>query len=112
MTPPPGLSGRMCRKSSGKPIIFPSQFMTIVSSSVQTGLEAFEKSQKSKVSIPLQAHNLHSLKLLTQVNPRQLIASASISPNNEGNEFKAGKYACIWGLCQCVTYSKKIFIYE
>jgi hypothetical protein len=27
----------------------------------------------------------------THVNPRQPIASANISPNNDGKEFKAGK---------------------
>jgi hypothetical protein len=29
--------------------------------------------------------------VLTQVNPRQLIASASISPRRDGKEFSAGK---------------------
>jgi hypothetical protein len=33
--------------------------------------------------------------VLTQVNPRQLIASASMSPSREGKEFSAGKYACM-----------------
>lgn len=42
----------------------------------------------------------------TQVKPRQLIASASMSPNKDGHEFSAGKYACMWGLCQCTTYNK------
>jgi hypothetical protein len=37
---------------------------------------------------------------LTQVKPKQLIASANISPSNEGKEFKAGKYACMYGDCQ------------
>lgn len=41
MTPPPRLVLLKCRKSSGRPIIFPSQFITIISSSVQAGDEAF-----------------------------------------------------------------------
>ena len=40
ITPPPGLWGLVCRNSSGRPIILPSQSITIVSSSVQAGLEA------------------------------------------------------------------------
>lgn len=43
--PPPDPPGR-CRNSSGKPIIFPSQFITIVSSSVHAGLEALRKYTK------------------------------------------------------------------
>lgn len=39
-TPPPLLLPPMCKKSSGNPIILPSQFMTIVSSSVQAGDDA------------------------------------------------------------------------
>ena len=31
----------------------------------------------------------------TQVNPRQPMASASMSPSREGKELRAGKYACI-----------------
>ena len=45
MTPPPGVFGLRCKKSSGSPIIIPSQSMTMVSSSVQAGLEAFEGSR-------------------------------------------------------------------
>ena len=44
---------------------------------------------------------------LTQVKPRHPMASANISPNKEGNEFRAGKYACMYGLCQCVIYKEK-----
>lgn len=43
MTPPPVLLMRVCRNSSGRPIIFPSQFITTVSSSVQAGLDAWNK---------------------------------------------------------------------
>ena len=39
-----------------------------------------------------------------QVNPKQLMASAIISPNKLGKLFIAGKYACMWGLCQWVIY--------
>ena len=38
--------------------------------------------------------------LLTHVNPIQLMASANMSPSNEGKLLSAGKYACICGLCQ------------
>ncbi len=34
-------------------------------------------------------------KKLTHVKPRHPIASASMSPRSEGNEFRAGKYACM-----------------
>lgn len=40
MTPPPGLLAFEWRKSSGSPIIWPSQSITMVSSSVHAGLEA------------------------------------------------------------------------
>lgn len=40
MTPPPELSFFNLKKSSGNPIIFPNQFITIVSSSVQAGDDA------------------------------------------------------------------------
>ena len=40
MTPPPSLLEAECRKSSGRPIILPSQSITITSSSVQAGLDA------------------------------------------------------------------------
>lgn len=49
--------------------------------------------------------------LHTQVNPRQPIASASMSPSKDGNELRAGKYACMCGLCQCVTCNRVLTTY-
>jgi len=40
ITPPPIVCLLLCKKSEGNPIIFPSQSITIVSSSVQAGLAA------------------------------------------------------------------------
>jgi hypothetical protein len=73
----------------------------IVSNSVQAGDDAFRvihryiilfkgfhNKKKTLISILLVYH-------FTHVNPRQFIASANISPSSDGNEFKAGKYACI-----------------
>jgi hypothetical protein len=46
MTPPPALFTLVCRNSSGRPIIFPNQFITTVSSSVQAGLDACKNTNK------------------------------------------------------------------
>jgi hypothetical protein len=43
MAPPPVLVTLVWRNSSGSPIIFPSQFITTVSSSVHAGLEAWKR---------------------------------------------------------------------
>ena len=40
MTPPPDVCSLLCMNSGGSAIIFPSQSMTIVSNSVQAGLDA------------------------------------------------------------------------
>ena len=42
MTPPPRLPGERDRNWGGRPIIFPSQSSTIVSSSVQDGAAAYK----------------------------------------------------------------------
>lgn len=53
--------------------------------------------------------------IITHENPIQPIASPNMSPNIDGNEFPAGKYALKRGCCQCVTPVIKIefqFIYK
>ena len=45
MTPPPMVCSLLCKKSDGSPIILPSQSMTMVSNSVQAGLDAWNRKQ-------------------------------------------------------------------
>lgn len=122
MTPPPLLPFFNARKSSGRPMALPddghflicerwlkwykfgimylpSQSSTMVSSSVHTGLAACtKKSITIYMSICVQVKALH-----THENPMHPIPSPSISPNIDGNELPAGKYAWNLGCCQCVT---------
>ena len=48
MTPPPMVCSLLCKKSDGSPIILPSQSMTMVSNSVQAGLDAWNKKHNIK----------------------------------------------------------------
>ncbi|KAH3866453.1 hypothetical protein DPMN_029517 [Dreissena polymorpha] len=50
MTPPPMVCLLLCRNSEGRPIIFPNQSITIVSSSVAAGLDACKYTRNEELS--------------------------------------------------------------
>jgi hypothetical protein len=59
MTPPPALFTLVCRNSSGRPIIFPNQFITTVSSSVHAGLDACKIQTKSLGYTSILSREIH-----------------------------------------------------
>lgn len=94
--PPPLLSGWWCRKKGGSPSALHNQSIMFISNSVHAGLDACSKPVQTIWSV----RNLLLFLLmkqrktkgfnLTQVNPTQLIASASMSPSIEGHEVRLG----------------------
>lgn len=75
-------------------------------SSISSSIEPTGVYQTQEYTVSLCYKIIVQVCIVTQVKPRQLMASASMSPSRDGHEFNAGKYACMWGLCQCTTFTQ------
>lgn len=94
--PPPLLCEWWCRKNEGSPSALHSQSITLISNSVHAGLEACSKPAQEMYYWDIWALSRSYsgekgfLSPLTQVNPTQLMASASMSPSIDGHEVRLG----------------------